>query len=396
MVSSATEDRQREIARWFVRRGIPHFIDGYSASSDIFTRAAPLLTFILLIEVFAAVNFDAVWANTLAVIGASVLVLGVWAQINRWRGRRPWQRPTSIGPIELAVFVLLPPLVPVVFGGNLVGSLGLIVANVLILALVYIFTSYGIVPIVVWASGRLFHQLGGTILLFARAIPLVLLFVTFLFINAEVWQVSASLLGPLFSATLGLFAAFGALFILVRLPAEVKGLGTFNGWAEVDAMCRSTPMEGAATDFTGIPDPRPLSRAEWVNTGLVILFGQALQVLLVAILVGVFLVLLGLLTMPEAIIESWTRVPIRPIGPLVSLFGRQVQLTEELLRVASFLAAFSGLYFAVTAVTDPSYRQEFFEEVIGDIRQAFAVRASYLRALGDDVSAGPGRLAQWR
>ncbi|HDH03577.1 MAG TPA: hypothetical protein ENH15_04965, partial [Actinobacteria bacterium] len=81
------ETRQQEIERWFIRRGIPHFIEGYSASTDIFTRAAPLLTFVFLFEVLAALNFETAWANTLAVVGAFVLVLGVWAQVNRWRGR---------------------------------------------------------------------------------------------------------------------------------------------------------------------------------------------------------------------------------------------------------------------------------------------------------------------
>ncbi len=381
-MSTERETRQLEIERWFIRRGIPHFIEGYSASTDIFTRAAPLLTFVFLFEVLAALNFDTAWANTLAVVGAFVLVLGVWAQINRWRGRRPLQRPTSIGPIELTVFVFVPPLVPVVFGGNLVGSGGLAAINLLILGLVYVSTSFGIVPIVVWATGRLFRQLGGTIVLFARAIPLLLLFVTFLFINAEVWQVSASLLGPLFIATLGLFAAFGGLFIVVRLPAEVEGLGTFASWDQVGSLCASTPIEDTASRLVGVPSAPPLTRGQWANTGLLILFGQALQVILVSVLVGAFLVLLGLLTMPESIVTSWTQVPVRSIGPVVSMFGRDVQLTEELLRVASFLAAFSGLYFAVAAVTDPSYREEFFEEVIRDVRQAFAVRIAYLHEFG--------------
>ena len=81
-----TDDPLEATERWFVHRGIPHFIEDYSASRDIFTRAAPPLTFIFLIEVLAAVNFHAWWANTLAIIGAFVLVLGVWGFVNRWRG----------------------------------------------------------------------------------------------------------------------------------------------------------------------------------------------------------------------------------------------------------------------------------------------------------------------
>jgi hypothetical protein len=370
-------DRRRDTERWFVRRGVPHFIQDYSAATDIFTRAAPFLTFIFLIEVFAALNFEAWWANTLAVIGAFGLIVGVWAQINRWRGRPALQRPSSIGSVELSAFILVPPIIPVVFGGNLLGSAGLIATNLGIVVLVFVATSYGLVPIIIWATGRLFRQLGETLLLFARAIPLLLLFVTFLFINAEVWQVSARLLGPLFGGTIGLFALFGALFIVVRLPAEVRGLGSFAGWEEVQELCSQTPMDGAVVGLSGQPEEPQLSRTEWANTGLVVLFGQALQVFLVALLVGAFLVLLGLLTMPTEVVESWTQMPARPIGPALSLLGREVVLTEELLRVASFLGAFSGLYFAVTAVTDPSYREEFFTDVVSDVRQAFAVRAAY-------------------
>ena len=58
-------------------------------------------------------------------------------------------------------------------------------------------------------------------------------------------------------------------------------------------------------------------------------------------------------------------------------------LTEELLKVAIFLAAFSGLYFIVVLLTDATYREEFLEEVVGEVREAFAVRAAYLEYLRD-------------
>ena len=372
--------------QWFVHRGIPHFIKDYSASQDIFTRAAPLLTFIFLIEVFAAINFQAWWANTLAVMGASVLVLSVWGFINRWRGWQPFHRPTSIGPVELAVFVLVPALIPVVFGGTVGRSLSLVALNVALVVVIYVVTSFGIIPLIGWATGRLFRLLTETLSLFARAVPLLLLFVTFLFINAEVWQVSANLFGPLLWGTIGLFVALGTLFILVRLPSEVEGLGTFTSWKTVGSMCTDTPMQGVAETLEGRPVPRPLERIQWINVGLVILFGQALQVLLVAGLVGAFLVLLGLLVMPTEVIAAWTMIEPTGVGSSFGLLGRDVQLTEELLRVAVFLSSFSGLYFAVTAVTEATYREEFFEEVVGEVREAFAVRAVYLELMNSDTT----------
>ena len=36
--------------RWFVQRGLPHFIDEYRATTDVWTRAAPFLTLVFLAE----------------------------------------------------------------------------------------------------------------------------------------------------------------------------------------------------------------------------------------------------------------------------------------------------------------------------------------------------------
>ena len=49
--------------------------------------------------------------------------------------------------------------------------------------------------------------------------------------------------------------------------------------------------------------------------------------------------------------------------------------------VVGFLVAFSALQFSVAAVTDATYRQEFFDEVTGEVRQALAVRSIYLDQL---------------
>ena len=36
--------RRREIEQWFVRRGVPQFIDGYGTEQSMDQRAAPLIT----------------------------------------------------------------------------------------------------------------------------------------------------------------------------------------------------------------------------------------------------------------------------------------------------------------------------------------------------------------
>ena len=66
----------------------------------------------------------------------------------------------------------------------------------------------------------------------------------------------------------------------------------------------------------------------------------------------------------------------------VSIVGEDFELTEELLRVAGGLAAFSGFYFAVAMLTDSTYREEFLEELTDEMRTSFKSRAEYLRLRG--------------
>jgi hypothetical protein len=81
-------------------------------------------------------------------------------------------------------------------------------------------------------------------------------------------------------------------------------------------------------------------------------------------------------------VEAFVGTPPHVLATL-HLWGREMLLTEELLRVAGFLAVFSGLYFAISVLTDTTYREEFLEEVVGEIREALAVRAVYLAARGE-------------
>ena len=48
------------------------------------------------------------------------------------------------------------------------------------------------------------------------------------------------------------------------------------------------------------------------------------------------------------------------------------------MQVSMFLAAFSGLYFTVSTVTDETYRAQFFGGVSDQLERAVGVRAVYL------------------
>ena len=374
-------DRERQAAteRWFLTRGVPHFIAGYSATEDVWTRAAPLLAVVFLAEIVGAVNLDwPLWANLLAVVGGVGILAAGWAAANRLRGRRRFQRPDDIGWPELTVFLLAPALLPLVFGGQAEAAAWTLAANAGVLVVVYVATSYALVPLTRWAAVQAGHQLGGTLVLFARALPLLLLGFTFLFINAEVWQMAGSMNPAALGVVLGLFALLGAVFVLVRLPEELRRLGDFGDPADVAAQCAGTPVEDVTPGGGEVPPP---TGREWGNLALVVVFRQGMQILAVAVLIGGFFTAFGSIAVGETTVAAWLGGAPDVVAS-ADVAGIEVTISTELLRVAAFLAGFAGLYFAVYAVHDTAFRSEFYEDVAGDVRTVLAVRHVYRATAG--------------
>jgi hypothetical protein len=207
------------------------------------------------------------------------------------------------------------------------------------------------------ATWALRHSLTSLELLFplaTRAMPMLLLFVTFLFINTEVWMVASALDGGTLWGAVLLFGAVAVGFLVVRLIEEVDRLD--------DEVGRDELRDEA--DVVG------LQRA---NLVLVLLITQAFQVLLLALAVFAFFIVFGAVAMDKDVLEAW----ITP-DKLTYPWGIEV-VSLELVQVSVFLSAFSGLYFAVYAVTDETYRREFFTDILGELEQALKVRVKYLR-----------------
>ncbi|MFN8194874.1 MAG: hypothetical protein U0R80_11405 [Nocardioidaceae bacterium] len=226
-----------------------------------------------------------------------------------------------------------------------------------------------------WAARRTLGSLGLLLPLAARALPLLLLFMTFLFINTEVWQVASGLSGGVMWAATMIFAAMGLGFLLTRLPEELEVFDQELTRDRLVRSCADTPLASAVEsesvseeDVDRHSDVVGLERA---NLLLVLLVAQAIQVLLLSLSVWVFFVVFGAVAIHRDVIEAWTtHPPDYLVGDLVS---------RELIRVATFLAAFAGLYFTVYAVTDESYRKQFFTATTRELERAVSVRLVYRR-----------------
>jgi hypothetical protein len=234
-------------------------------------------------------------------------------------------------------------------------------------------------PMARWAVLRTFSSLDHLLTLVTRALPLLLLFVTFLFINTEVWQVASSLDGGVLWAAVMMFVALAVGFLLSRLPEELdKSDDLMSGRVLVES-CVGTPVEHASHGFAD-HDLRELAQVnglERVNLILVLLVSQVLQVFLLSLAVFGFFVTFGVVAIKEPVLDAWLLDP--PHWVISDL------LSVELLQVGVFLAAFSGLYFTVYAVSDENYRRQFFTKRLRELDRAVGVRAVYrmLRAHAD-------------
>jgi hypothetical protein len=169
------------------------------------------------------------------------------------------------------------------------------------------------------------------------------------------------------------FAGIALTFLLVRLPEEVRRVEVDVVGDRVAQCCVGTPAEQAALLVSA--EPPALPRFARANLVLVLLFSQAIQVLLLSMGLFVFFVVFGALTIPDSTVEAWTGVAVTD---LPSALGKHLPVTNELWQVAVFLAAFSGLYFTVYAVTDETYRSQFFAGLSQELEQAVAVNAVYV------------------
>ena len=239
-----------------------------------------------------------------------------------------------------------------------------------------------------WTIARTFSSLGLLLPLATRALPLLLLFITFLFINTEVWQVASSLDDGVLWVAVLLFAAVAVAFLLVRLPEELDKVDDEMAGDRLVQACAGTPLEAEAVRCAAeVPEAETLAHAEVTglakaNLVLVLLISQALQVLLLSLAVYAFFVVFGAVAIQEDVIASWLGHPPEPFIEGVPV------ITHELVRVATFLAAFAGLYFTVYAVSDETYRKQFFASLIKQLRRAVGVRTVYrsLPARGTEKS----------
>lgn len=356
--ASEPDERRKQYEGKFRRAGLPLLIEGREAKAYTGAHGLRLLVtvFVVALGIDASLGLSAM-ENVFALGAASGIVIfgvAVWRYV---KGRPLLAMPESVGWWELALFALIPSIPPLLLG-EVVVALATVAVNLTLVGAVFGALRLGLFHIVAWAAGHLVGQLGRSLGLLTRAIPMLLLFSVVLFVNTEMWQVFARMPNASLIAVVGLLVLSGAGFAGARIGSEIDDL-----------------LEGIGADA------QDLKRSQRANVGLVLFAGQMLQVLVVSLSVAGFFVLFGLFAISGDVIAEWIGSEGDELRSF-DFFGLvELHLTVELLRVSAAIAAFSGLFFLIAVSTDAAYRKEFIHEVTEEMSETFAEWREYLKIL---------------
>jgi hypothetical protein len=368
---------------WFVRRGLPYFIEDRKATDDVFTPALPLLLGYFVINLMVVLSLRlTLWQR----VGGAALGIALLAVLymlrNRVRGERVFSLPSRISWIEFSGFVLIPPIVDLATRRKPKVALVDLGVDVVVVLLILMVAS-AVFPLARWAFRRTFQELGEVFDLAARALPLLFLFNSFLFISKDVWEFSGEMSPHRMWGVVGLFAVFTVLFLFYRLPDEVARVAAHDDRTTIIEACRKTPMESVVDRVVLHEGELPLSRSQRLNVLLVLFIGQMLQVLLLGVLVFVFFLGFGKAALADERINDWTGRPDGYTDPAV-LFNHKLQdylhfsVDARLWQVSLFLAAVSAFFFAISSMTDEAYKEQFYDRMNRELETAIQVRRVYL------------------
>lgn len=386
MTEPMPPQEEAAIEGWFLRNGVPQLVADYDPRKDTLTRLQPVLVVLFLLALALVLRPDwEWWKRALAVLAGAGLALAGLVAANVLRGRRPFARPQRVGFVEALVVVFTPAVASLTLGDDparagwiALGSAGVAVA-------LYALTSLGVLAPLLSQGRPAFEGLRDTFAVAVRALPPLLAVLLFLSLTQETWRAFGDLEGWRFGAVLIGFGLLAAVILLVGLRAERAELASPRPGPDLARRARHTPA--APLVGHGVePAAPPLDRIERINLAVALLVTLALRVLVVGAVVGGAFFLFGLLVVDEGLTEEWAGAANVLLS--ISIAGRELVVTEALVRVAIVLGAFAALYFAAVALGDARNRESFLDDVLERFRRVMAAWSYYRGALAARPAPG--------
>jgi hypothetical protein len=373
---------------------VPQLIEGYSSEQRIDRRAVPL------IGIWIVVGTVLIWMQLAdrplaSNVGSMLLALALTGTVTGgflWvRKHPPFGSLTRLDLLDIAVVGLLPGVVASVMTGDPGASVGFVTIGGLRLftpgfiligvGIIYAVVALGVFELAGWSLRHLLENVPQIITLVARTLPLLLILVVFLLFASELWQVSHEIGVVDLVAIIILLVIVAGVLVDTKSREEIRLIerrGPGSTWPDLLA---GTPAAGLTGKMPSTDDLRPLRRLERLNLLVLMLISQLVQSLFVALMVTLFMVLLGMLAVPASVQEAWVGAPVNELIGF-DFIGEPRTLSSQLLIASALLGGVCGLYFTGLALTDKTYRAEFHARVLADIDRIMAVRSVYLSLPG--------------
>lgn len=378
--------------RWFRQRGLVTMLAGTGVETTAGVRAAPALVALFLVVMLWGVPDILGVPLVPGLVIALATILATWVLANLSRRRRPFAAVARIGWIESLAFVGVPTLLALFSPRATLAeeevpisdavwrlAIGLTMATTLavVLALVYLVVVSGVgslVSLLVRELAGAMSRAGGTL---ATVIPVLLGFVFFFFFNPGVWAGIANLDSLSYAALLGFLLFCGGLFVGSQRQFDLDVLSTFETTDELEAALRGTPSVPDGRPLPQTPATCPLRRRQELNLRLVAVLSRLATSSVLGAAVFLVFAVLGFIAIGPDTVAAWTHVdPTVIVG--VRLGSADHVVCWQQLRVAGFLATFSGFNYILVSATDARLRQDASDAAGVIIRQACALRLALL------------------
>ncbi|WP_315429046.1 D-mannonate dehydratase [uncultured Rothia sp.] len=240
-----------------------------------------------------------------------------------------------------------------------------------------------------WSLKHAIHQLASLPPMIAKVLPVLMVSVLFIFVNADLWKLANGLSFPRTWAVLGLMGLL-AVFVVVTTSLErtARLLGRYRG----DDIARFTEndyehaaaLEGGIwntaqewVEEKKILEHRPLKVAPWSNLIIIPMIGQIIQAIFFMLLVFGFFMGFSSIAISDTTIESWMTVKPEHL----KILGVYTNINAVVIKVSMIVAVFSGLSFVATTSSDEKYARSFLKPMIERIKHILIIRDIYLGLL---------------
>ncbi|MDQ4214871.1 hypothetical protein [Microbacterium capsulatum] len=380
--------RQRTEDRWFRELGLPAFVPLHRWFTDLPRRVAPLVAAVTVLDLVFGdgigrdidVSLDVTpgeeWIVFLVIVLLLAAVIGI-AWTAHLLVRLLLRRLSARAGTVVALAVIAGSAVLIVLTGYLLNpaaGAAPVIGAVVVVVLCALVTGMGGGALVSWATRLAVRNAAAVGHMASIALPVILMVVVFSLFSAAIWQVTAGLRGGAIALVAAVVAVLALLVVLRVCASEIDETRRVHTDAERAELLFGTPAEHRGS---GAVAPQRLRWPERLNLLLVMAIAHLMQAVLFVALLWTLLMLIGSIAVPVEVIEQWTSpggaANPRHIDRLV-IAGATLPVTVNLVKTTALLSIISSLPFVFAAVSEPRYRERFFDPIMADMRRAIIVR----------------------